>query len=54
MLGFVFRNKAHAQHMLVGCTNIHGEEVVDSLRAETLNMSLASVEALARNLCVVF
>ena len=27
--------------MLAGCTNIHGEEVVDSLRAETLSIELS-------------
>ena len=38
--GIVFQNKAHGEHVLAGCTNIHGEEVIDSLRAETLGIAL--------------
>ena len=34
-------NRAHAQHMLASCSNIHADEVVDSLRAETLSIELS-------------
>ena len=39
--GFVFRNKAHAEHVLTGCPNIHGEWVIDCLHAETLSIELS-------------
>ena len=55
VLASCFGNKAHPQHMLAGSTNMHGEEVVDSLRAETLSTELSEcVEAMARSRRVVF
>ena len=35
-LGFLFWDKAHAKHVLTGCTNVHGKEVVHCLRVESL------------------
>ena len=40
--GFVFRNKAHAQRMLAGSLNIHGQEIIDSLWAEALSIELSN------------
>ena len=37
----MFRNKAHAEHVLAGGTNIHSEEVIDCLHAETLSIELS-------------
>ena len=51
---FVFWNKAHAQHVLAGRTNIHGKEVVDSLRAETFGVELSMRGTMARNRGVIF
>ena len=41
VVAFVFRNKAHAEHVLTGCPDIHGEEVIDCLHAETLSIELS-------------
>ena len=41
MLCFVFRNKAHAQHTLAHNTNIHGEEIIASLRAGALSIKFS-------------
>ena len=38
---FVFQNKAHAEHVLTGCTNMNGEEVLDSLRERPSALSSA-------------
>ena len=33
-------HKAHAQHVLTCCPNIHGEEIMDSLRIESLGVEV--------------
>ena len=38
VLGFLFWDKALAERVLTGCTNIHGKKVVDSLRAESFRI----------------
>ena len=46
--------KAHAEHVLTGCANIHDEEVIDCLHAEALSIELSKVDAIPRKRCVVF
>ena len=31
-------DKAHAKHVLAGCTNTHGKEIANSLRAESFRI----------------
>ena len=50
VLGLLFWHEAHAKHVLTGCTNIHGQEVVHCLRVKSFSTEIGkrgdSLEAL--------
>ena len=51
---FGFWNKAHAQRMLAGSPNIHGEKTMDSCALRPSALSSARLLAMSRNRREVF